>query len=218
MSPFFLLLVLPLATLPPVPGSEPADDGIREDLLEARDHFEQRLAAASLGTIHQQANKPLEYHPNTGRYRFATLRDRAAEVARLSHVLEHHQFAVLPLADLQHGRFGVLPVSGDTTIYSYRILQVRKDLVRMKATRYANEGADNGRHEYEFLIQGPTVASLANAAILPKVAGYYVVKFHEFTTLEGTTRPLPLLRELEVDFDELAEQRAKRLKGRGQSK
>ncbi|MBI85732.1 MAG: hypothetical protein CMJ81_21260 [Planctomycetaceae bacterium] len=217
MSSFFLLLVLPLATLPPLFDIEPADDDIRADLLEARDHFEQRLTAARLGTIHQQANKPLEYHPNTGRYRFATPRDRAAEVERLSYVLEHHQFAILPLADLRHGRFGVLPVSGDTTIYSYRILQVHKDLVRMTATRYTNEGASNGRHECEFLIQGPTVASLANTAILPEIPGYYVVKFHEYTTLEGTTRPLPLLRELDVDFDDLAEQRAKRLNGRGQN-
>ena len=218
MSPASLLLVLSLATLNPLPGSDPADDAIREDLLEARDDFEQRIAAAGLGTIHPQANRPLVYHPNTGRYRFASQRDRADEGARLSSALEDHQFVILSLADLGHGRFGVLPVSNNTASYSYRILQTRKDLVRVKATCYADDGAINGRQEYEFLIQGPTPASLTTAAIFPKIAGYYVVKLHDYRTLEGTTRALPLLRELEVDFDDLAEQRDKRLKKPGRTR
>ncbi len=218
MSPTSLLLVLSLATLNPLPGSDPADDDIRQDLLEARDNFEQKLAAASLGTIHPQANRRLEFHPNTGRYRFASQRDRAAEVARLSDALEDHQFAILSLADLGHGRFGVLPVSDDTAIYRYRILQTRQDLVLMKATCDTDDGATNGRQEYEFLIQGPTAASLTTAAIFPKITGYYVVKIHHHTTLEGTTRVLPLLRELEVDFDDLAEQRDKRFKKPGRIK
>ena len=37
MSPTSLLLLLSLAILNPLPGSDPADDDIREDLLEARD-------------------------------------------------------------------------------------------------------------------------------------------------------------------------------------
>lgn len=212
MSPTSLLLLLSLAILNPLPGSDPADDDIREDLLEARDNFEQKIAAASLGTIHPQANRRLEFHPNTGRYRFASQRDRAAEVARLSDALKDHQFAVLSLADFRHGRFGALPASDNTAIYRYRILRTRQDLVLVKATCYTDDGAINGLRKYEFLIQGPTAASLTTAAIFPKITGYYVVKVHHHTTLEGTTRVLPLLRELEIDFDDLAEQRDKGLK------
>jgi hypothetical protein len=82
----------------------------------------------------------------------------------------------------------------------------------MKATCYTDDGAINGLRKYEFLIQGPTAASLTTAAIFPKITGYYVVKVHHHTTLEGTTRVLPLLRELEIDFDDLAKQRDKGLK------